>query len=64
VSLDHSDDDVLAAAIAADTLAQHAIGFAHARSVAKKQLEDALLLLGRDFFQPLFWALVHELIVI
>jgi hypothetical protein len=64
MGFNHTDDDVLTAAVPADTLAQHAVGLANTRSVAKKQFEYSLLLLGRDFFQPLFWTLLHEFIVI
>ncbi len=41
VALDHADDDVFAAAGAADGLAEHAIRLAHTGGVAEKQLEDS-----------------------
>jgi hypothetical protein len=57
-------DYVLAPAVASNALTEHAVCFANARSVAEKKLEDALLLLGGNLFQPLFWTFLHENIVI
>ena len=41
VRLHDADDHVFAAAAAADTLAQHRVGLAHARRVAEKELEGS-----------------------
>ena len=60
VGLDHADDHVFAAALAANGLAQHGIGFADTRRIAEKQLEDAALLFGRGLLQPLLGRLLHE----
>src|ERR1700722_12281219 len=60
VSLDNPDHHVFAAAVTADTLAQHAEGFAHARRVPEKELETALGPLGwRHFFEPFFGLIGH-----
>jgi hypothetical protein len=64
VRLHDSDNHVLAAAVAANALTEHAVGLAHAGGIAEKQLENSLLFLRRDFLQPLFGTLLHELIVI
>src|SRR6266404_3821241 len=50
-----SDDNVFAAASAAERLAQHAERFADTRGIAKEELKDAACLLRRRCnFQPLF----------
>jgi hypothetical protein len=50
--LDHTHDDILAALLAPDRLAQHAVGLAHARRVAQKQLQRSARLLGVGVRQP------------
>src|SRR5882762_10806951 len=58
-----TDHDVLAAASAPERLAQHAKGFADARSVAEEKLENAACLLrGRGNLQPVFRLLWQRLI--
>ena len=64
MSFNHPYNNVFATAVASNALAQHAVGFANAGRIAKKKLEDALLLFRGNLFQPLFWALLHESIVI
>ena len=59
VGLYDADDYILAAALAPDGFAQHAVGFSHAGRVSEKQLERAALLFGRRFFKPLLWSLGH-----
>src|SRR5437879_1434868 len=57
------DHHVLATALAADCLAEHAEGFAYARSIAEEKLENASRLLrGRGNFQPLFRLLWQRVI--
>jgi hypothetical protein len=41
VGLDDSNHDIFAAILPANSLAQHAVGFAHAGCVAEEQLKDA-----------------------
>ena len=53
---DDADDDVFAALVPADGLAQHVVGFADAGGVSQKELERAAGLFGGYFFQPLFRA--------
>src|SRR5947209_15836610 len=60
VGLNQADDHVFTALVAAQGLAKHVPGLAHARGIAEKQLEDAGLLFGRGLLQPLlgcFWHL-------
>ena len=55
VGFDKADDNILAAAVAADRFAQHAIGLADARRVAQEQLEHSFVFSGRSgYCQPLF----------
>ena len=57
------DHHVLATALAADCLAEHAEGFAYSRSIAEEKLENASRLLrGRGNFQPLFRLLWQRVI--
>src|SRR5206468_2410474 len=44
MGLDYADNNVLTATVTANALAQHAVGLAHAGSVAEKQFENSLLL--------------------
>jgi len=60
VGLDHADDRVFAAAVAANGFAQHVVGLAHARRVAQEQLEHAGFLFRGRVFQPLLGALGHD----
>ena len=46
MGLDHADDHIFAAAVAADGLAQHAVGLANAGRIAEKELEDSAFLCG------------------
>src|SRR5467141_33547 len=63
VGFHDTDHDVLATASAPERLAQHAKGFANARSVAEEKLENAACLLrGRGNFQPVFRLLWQRLI--
>ena len=64
VGFDHAHHDVLAAAVAADAFAEHAVGFAHAGRVSEEDFEDARLLFRGGLFQPLFRTFLHESIVI
>ena len=59
----HADDGIFTAAVAANALAQHAVGFADARSISEKDLEDPLSFFGSDFFQPLLRTFLHVHIV-
>ena len=64
VRFDDADDDVLAAAVAADRFAQHAVRLADAGRVAEKQLQHALRFFrGRGDCQPLFRRLRHGFIL-
>jgi hypothetical protein len=46
MGLDDSNDNILAAALAADRLAQHAVCLSDARGVPEKKLEDATRFVG------------------
>ena len=59
VGLDDADDDIFAAALAPDGLAQHAVGLSHAGRVSQKQFERAAFFFWRGFFKPLLWSLGH-----
>jgi len=54
MGFDKADDDVFAAATAADAFAEHAEGLADAGGVAEEDLETATLLLGVAGVQPVF----------
>jgi hypothetical protein len=55
VGFDDANNDVLAAAFAADGFAQHAVGFADPRSIAEEEFENAPGVgRGRGEFKPLF----------
>src|SRR5215470_1735411 len=58
--LDHTDDHIFAAAVAADAFAEHVEGFAYTRCITEKQLEDPLLSLRRGFLQPLLGCFGHD----
>src|SRR5436853_5526003 len=60
MSFHHADDHIFAAALAADALAEHVVGFAYSRRVAEEKFEDALFFLRSGFFQPLLRRLGHE----
>src|SRR6266542_2225722 len=60
VAFHHADHHILAAAVAANALAQHAVGLADPRRVAKKQLEKPPLFCRRRLFQPLLGCLLHR----
>jgi len=60
VSFDHADDHILAAAGAANRLAEHVVGLADSRSVAEEQLENAARLFRRNVLEPLFGGLSHR----
>ena len=49
-----ADDDIFSAAEPANAFAQHAEGFADARSIAEKKLEAAVLFFLRAVTQPVF----------
>ncbi len=61
VSLDHADDDIFIAGVAANAFAQHAVSLADAGSIAEEKLEDASRLLGlRCGFEPIFGSFGHS----
>ena len=64
MGFDDADHDVLAAAVAANPFAQHAVGLTYAGRIAEKQFKNALFLIWRNFFQPLLWTLLHAIILI
>src|ERR1017187_6588648 len=64
MGLDHANHHVLAATLAADGFAEHGIGLANPGSVAEEQLENAALLLGCGFLQPLLWGFLHVPIIV
>ena len=55
----HPDNDVLAAAVAANAFTQHVEGLPDPWRVAQEELEDGLLFLGDDLLQPLLRGLRH-----
>ena len=60
VSFHDADDDIFATAVAADGLAEHAVGLPYARGVAKEKLKDTFgFLRGCSCCQPLFGGLRH-----
>ena len=64
VGFHDADDDVFAATVAADRLAEHAVGLADARRVAEKQLQHAFRFFRRrGDRQPLFRGLRHVFIL-
>src|ERR1700690_4321188 len=60
MGLDHSNDHVLAPAMAADGFTQHAESLANARGVAQEKLEHTALLRGISLFQPLLRSFGHR----
>ena len=63
MGFDYAYNHIFATTVPANSLAKHAVGFAHTGGIAEKQLKQRLLL-WRRIFQPLLWRLVaHDAIV-
>jgi hypothetical protein len=57
MGFDYPDDNILATAVAANSLAEHVVRLADSRRIPQEEFEDTALSGWRRLFQPLFGGL-------